>query len=213
MVRCLYALAVLSYLQALLCLMLCYTYASVWAMPRQALSVSPTERALHQPSVEEVGKKVRMAAKRADAVALGKVIEARRSEMGYSRPEMAKVAGISYPYAYEIERGAKYPGAEALEKIAAALEVPAQELVAAMSERLANPTLGVEEAVQKPSRTRVARSEDLAFESAALAVTGASPAGSGTYRNQVVDRVTTHMLRKLEPVIRDAVAEALKDVL
>lgn len=158
-------------------------------------------------------KRPEMAAKRDDAIALGKVIEARRDDMGYSRPEMAKVAGISYPYAYEIERGTKYPSAEALEKIAAALEVPAQELLAAMSERLANPTREVEEALQKPSRARVARSENLALESAAQPVAAAPPAGSGTYRNQVVDRVTSHMLQKLEPVIRDAVAEALKEVL
>lgn len=42
---------------------------------------------------------------------------------------------------------------------------------------------------------------------------GASPAGSGTYRNLVVDEVTARVLQKLEPVIREAVAEALKDVL
>ena len=100
-----------------------------------------------------------MPAKRDDAVALGKVIEARRDDMGYSRPEMAKVAGISYPYAYEIERGSKYPSADALEKIAAALEVPAQELLSEASARLVNPAVVAEQPPTKRSRAQVARSE------------------------------------------------------
>jgi len=154
-----------------------------------------------------------MPAKRDDAVALGKVIEARRDDMGYSRPEMAKVAGISYPYAYEIERGSKYPSAAALEKIAAALEVPAQELLSEAATRLVSPAVVAEQPPTKPSRAQVARSEFLALETAAPNVAGASPAGSGTYRNLVVDEVTARVLQKLEPVIREAVAEALKDVL
>lgn len=154
-----------------------------------------------------------MAAKRDDAVALGKVIEARRDDMGYSRPELAKVAGISYPYAYEIERGTKYPSADALEKIAAALEVAAQELLSEVAERLANPALVAEEPSGKPSRARVVRSASGALEMTAPTVSGAPPAGSGIYRNQVVDEVTAHVLQKLEPVIREAVAEALRDVL
>ena len=154
-----------------------------------------------------------MPAKRGDAVALGKVIEARRDDMGYSRPEMAKVAGISYPYAYEIERGSKYPSAAALEKIATALEVPAQELLSEAATRLVSPAVVAEQPPTKPSRAQVARSEFLALETAAPNVAGASPAGSGTYRNLVVDEVTARVLQKLEPVIREAVAEALKDVL
>lgn len=151
-----------------------------------------------------------MPAKRDEAVALGKVIEARRDDMGYSRPEMAKVAGISYPYAYEIERGSKYPSSGALEKIAVALEVPAQELLSQMTEMLVNPA---EDPPTEPSRAQVARSEFLALETAAPTVAGASLSGSGTYRNHVVDDVTTRVLQKLEPVIREAVAEALRDVL
>lgn len=154
-----------------------------------------------------------MAAKRDDAVALGKVIEARRDDMGYSRPEMAKVAGISYPYAYEIERGSKYPSADALEKIAAALEVPAQELLSQMAQMLVNPAVAAEEPPTKPSRAQVARSKFLALEKAVPTAAGASPAGSGTYRNMVVDEVTARVLQKLEPVVREAVAEALRDVL
>ena len=95
-----------------------------------------------------------MPAKRDDAVALGKVIEARRDDMGYSRPEMAKVAGISYPNAYEIERGSKYPSAAALEKIAAALEVPAQELLSEAATRLVSPAVVAEftELVRRAAR-------------------------------------------------------------
>lgn len=154
-----------------------------------------------------------MPAKRDDAVALGRAIEARRDDMGYSRPEMAKVAGISYPYAYEIERGSKYPSADALEKIAAALEVPAQELLSEAAERLASPAVLAEEPPTKPSREQVAPNESLALGTAAPTVAGASHVGSGTYRNQVVDEVTARVLQKLEPVIREAVAEALRDVL
>ena len=71
-----------------------------------------------------------MARQRNEAVALGRVIARLRGEFEYSRPDLAKVAGLSYPYLYEIEKGTKYPKAEALEKIAAALELSLQELIA-----------------------------------------------------------------------------------
>ena len=55
-------------------------------------------------------KRPEMAAKRDDAVALGKVIEARRDDMGYSRPEMAKVAGISYRLQHGLAAGYGFTG-------------------------------------------------------------------------------------------------------
>ena len=71
-----------------------------------------------------------MARQRNEAVALGRVIARLRGDFEYSRPDLAKVAGLSYPYLYEIEKGTKYPKAEALEKIAGALELSLQELIA-----------------------------------------------------------------------------------
>lgn len=61
--------------------------------------------------------------------ALGRAIKAIRSEQGLERKELARRAGISYPYLSEIEKGTKRPSTDALLPIAQALGLKQSELV------------------------------------------------------------------------------------
>ncbi|WP_121257781.1 helix-turn-helix domain-containing protein [Nocardioides ferulae] len=124
--------------------------------------------------------------------ALGEAIQRRREAVGYSRPDLAKAAVVSYPYLYEIERGKKVPSAEALEKIAGALEIEpwrleedARELAAAQ---------GLEAPVAKP------------------VVGSAMPQGDDedAFRGRV-DRLTADVMSRVEPIVRDAIIRAIQE--
>lgn len=67
-----------------------------------------------------------------DAVAYGRQIAARRCAMGLKRKELALAAGISYPYIAEIENGKKLPGHKVQKALAAALNTPVAEIMAAI---------------------------------------------------------------------------------
>jgi transcriptional regulator with XRE-family HTH domain len=67
---------------------------------------------------------------RATAKHLGRAVQVRRAELGLKRPELAKRAGLSYPYTSEIENGAKTPSAKALGQLAEALQVSTADLMA-----------------------------------------------------------------------------------
>jgi transcriptional regulator with XRE-family HTH domain len=53
----------------------------------------------------------------------------RRAELGMKRKDLAKRAGLSYPYVSEIENGNKEPSARALRTLAEALDVSLGALV------------------------------------------------------------------------------------
>lgn len=61
----------------------------------------------------------------------GQKIRQLREERGYSLQDLAQKAGVSVSYLSEIERGAKKPSLKTLERIAAALNIPREQLVEA----------------------------------------------------------------------------------
>lgn len=62
-------------------------------------------------------------------LALGRAIKAARSEQGIERKELARRAGISYPYLAEIEKGLKRPSTDSLLPIGDALGLKQSELL------------------------------------------------------------------------------------
>src|SRR2546429_6403748 len=61
--------------------------------------------------------------------ALGRAIRVTRTEQGLERKELARLAGLSYPYLSEIEKGKKRASTEALRPIARALGLKQSELL------------------------------------------------------------------------------------
>lgn len=61
--------------------------------------------------------------------ALGRAIKVTRTEQGLERKELARLAGLSYPYLSEIEKGKKRASTEALRPIARALGLKQSELL------------------------------------------------------------------------------------
>ncbi len=61
--------------------------------------------------------------------ALGRAIKVTRAEQGLERKELARLAGLSYPYLSEIEKGKKRASTEALLPIARALGLRQSELL------------------------------------------------------------------------------------
>lgn len=61
--------------------------------------------------------------------ALGRAVKASRAEQGIERKDLARRAGISYPYLAEIEQGTKRPSADALIPIAQQLGIKQSELL------------------------------------------------------------------------------------
>ena len=61
--------------------------------------------------------------------ALGRAIRVTRTEQGLERKELARLAGLSYPYLSEIEKGKKRASTEALLPIARALGLRQSELL------------------------------------------------------------------------------------
>ena len=57
------------------------------------------------------------------AESLGRAIRERRGELGLSRPELARRAGLSYPYVAELETGRKQGSPSTLHALASALDL------------------------------------------------------------------------------------------
>lgn len=65
-----------------------------------------------------------------EAERLGRAVQVRRAELDLKRPELAKLADLSYPYVSEIENGMKTPSTKALSQLAHALQLSPSELMA-----------------------------------------------------------------------------------
>lgn len=65
----------------------------------------------------------------ADRDGFGRAVAARRAELGLSRKDVVARAGLSYSYLANIESGYKHPGADALHRLAEALELRPSELL------------------------------------------------------------------------------------
>jgi transcriptional regulator with XRE-family HTH domain len=59
---------------------------------------------------------------------LGERIRARRLELGITLRELGRRVEVSAPYLTDLEAGRRHPSPEVLQRIAAALELPAAEL-------------------------------------------------------------------------------------
>jgi transcriptional regulator with XRE-family HTH domain len=59
---------------------------------------------------------------------LGRFVGDRRAELGLSRKELADASGLSYPYVSQIETGEREPALKAMRGLAAALDVPVEQL-------------------------------------------------------------------------------------
>jgi transcriptional regulator with XRE-family HTH domain len=95
--------------------------------------------------------------------ALGRAIRVTRTEQGLERKELARLAGLSYPYLSEIEKGKKRASTEALLPIARALGLKQSELLE-RAERLLERGLsrsvlagGVARRERPPGRRELAR--------------------------------------------------------
>lgn len=60
---------------------------------------------------------------------LGKKIQRRRKELGYTQEELAELVKLSRTHMGHIEQGRKSPSLEVLEKIARALRVKVKDLI------------------------------------------------------------------------------------
>ena len=68
------------------------------------------------------------------------------SEKGWSVQDFAKVTGLSYTYASEIVRNAKFPRKETLYNISQALDVDIRELfISTKAKDLSDPTTAINE--------------------------------------------------------------------
>jgi len=94
--------------------------------------------------------------------ALGRAIRVTRTEQGLERKELARLAGLSYPYLSEIEKGKKRASTEALLPIARALGLRQSELLE-RAERLLERGLPRSELAGIPTRgRRLPKSRELA---------------------------------------------------
>ena len=62
---------------------------------------------------------------------LGSAIKAYRASLGISQEELARRAGLHRTYVSDLERGARNPSIESIEKLARALEISVAALFAA----------------------------------------------------------------------------------
>lgn len=67
--------------------------------------------------------------RRRERVRLSAAIRDRREAAGLSRRDVADRSGLSYPYVSQLENGDREPSLEALGKLAAALDVPMEDLL------------------------------------------------------------------------------------
>ena len=94
--------------------------------------------------------------------ALGRAIRVTRTEQGLERKELARLAGLSYPYVSEIEKGTKRASTEALLPIARALGLRQSELLERAERLLERGLLGSELAGIPVRRGRRSRGRELA---------------------------------------------------
>ena len=65
---------------------------------------------------------------------LGMAIKAQRASLGISQEELAHRAGLDRTYVSDLERGARNPSIESIEKLARALELSVSKLFERASE-------------------------------------------------------------------------------
>lgn len=126
---------------------------------------------------------------RSNAIALGLAIEQRRKEFGYSRPELARISTLSYPYIYEIEKGRKDATYQALEKVAGVLDVTPEWLMDRGKEL-------------EPQLDR------LLVDGEAAETTPKRPAAN---EPTGIDRIVADVMKQLEPIVRSAVEREMRD--
>ena len=131
-----------------------------------------------------------------NARGLGLALVARRKALGLGRPDLANMASLSYPYVAELEKGRKVPSQDALERLAAALEVAPAELVA-LGDRLGRDAADG----GRPQALSSSREVINYATSAELSVENNS--------DDLVDRLTAEVMSRIGPIVRAAIAEAL----
>jgi transcriptional regulator with XRE-family HTH domain len=131
-----------------------------------------------------------------DPNALGLAIRLRREELGFSRPDLAGAATLSYPYVYEVERGKKLPSQDALEKLAGALDIEPATLEARAVE------LADEQAVGGVVTAGTPRSPG--------AEVGRIQVDSRAEADALVNQLTAAVIARVEPIVRDAIATAIE---
>lgn len=135
------------------------------------------------------------------ATGLGIAIVTRREGMGYKRKDLAEAAQLSYPYLSEIENGTKNPSGEAFDAIAAALDLAPQEL---------------RDLEKKYDATQPEELEELvgdAFTHAQLHMASepVDTVASSEASADQLELITADVMRQIEPVVRAAIARALRE--
>lgn len=64
---------------------------------------------------------------------LGRMVRARRDELGLSRRDLAERSAVSYPYVSQIETGDREPSLRTLMKVAGALDLPVEALASSLT--------------------------------------------------------------------------------
>ncbi len=124
---------------------------------------------------------------------LGRAVAVARAERNLKRKELADLSGVSYAYVSEIEKGSKYPSQRVLVDLASALGLTPFEL------------LSKAEALSVAERTGVSVSAT-SLPAPSLGMSVSNPAGlstdAGGY-DDLVERVTSEVMRTVEPRIRE----------
>ena len=63
----------------------------------------------------------------------GRVLKARREELGMTRRELVDASGLSYPYVSQLETGSRLPSHKSLARLARALQLEPTDLSAAIT--------------------------------------------------------------------------------
>jgi transcriptional regulator with XRE-family HTH domain len=66
-------------------------------------------------------------------VELGRAVQQRRHELGWSRRDLAERSEVSYPYVSQIETGERDPSLRTMQRLAETLEVPVERLASLVS--------------------------------------------------------------------------------
>lgn len=66
-------------------------------------------------------------------MALGRLVQQRRHEIGLTRRELADRSEVSYPYVSQIETGERDPSLKTLRRLAEVLELPVEQLASLVS--------------------------------------------------------------------------------
>lgn len=120
-------------------------------------------------------------------VGIGLAIAEYRTAKGLSRPDLAEMSTLSYPYVYELERGKKKASESALDKIAVALDVSSRDLI---------------------DRGKVLMPD---FEVPPPLEMSVNATGVGSTGDEdSVDRIVAAVLRQIEPAVRAAVQREMQ---